>query len=62
MGMDISNMYLNTLLDQFEYMRMHRWDVPQKIIDEYKLQNKICPDGYIYMEIFKAIYGLKQAG
>ena len=55
-------MYLNTPLDQLKYMRMHCRDAPQEIIDEYKLQKKIGPDGYIYMEIRKAIYGLKQAG
>ena len=43
-------------------MCTHQRDVPQEIINEYKLQNKIDPDGYIYMEICKAIYGLKQAG
>ena len=62
MGMDISSMYLNTPLDRFEYMHMHQRDVAQEIIDGYKLQNKIGSDGYIYMEIRKAIYGLKQAG
>ena len=62
MGMDISNMYLNTPLDRFKYMRMHQRDVPQEIIDKYKVHNKIGPNGYIYIEICKAIYGLKQAG
>ena len=37
MTMDIFNMYLNTPLDCFEYMRMNITDTPQEIIDEYNL-------------------------
>ena len=31
--LDISNMYLNTPHDRFDYMRMHLRDIPQEIID-----------------------------
>jgi hypothetical protein len=34
MGMDISNMYLNTPLDRYEYMQMNLRDIPQEIIDQ----------------------------
>ena len=61
MTMDISNMYLNTPLDRFEYMRMPIADIPQEIIDEYNLQDLVS-NGWIYMEIRKALYGLKQSG
>ena len=62
MTMDISNMYLNTPLDRFEYMRMPLTDIPQEIIDEYNLSDLVTPHGWIYMEIRKALYGLSQSG
>ena len=35
--------------------------VPQEIIDKYSVQKLKCDD-YIYIEIQKGMYGLKQAG
>ena len=55
MTIDISNMYLNTPLDCFEYMRMPLTDIPQEIIDEYNLSDLVTPHGWIYMEIRKAL-------
>ena len=37
-------MYLKKPLDQFEYMRMHFRDIPQEIIDQYKLTNLVAPN------------------
>jgi hypothetical protein len=62
MGMDISNMYLNTPLDRYEYMRMHLRDIPQEIIDQYNLTDIAEPNGFVYIEIRRAMYGMKQAG
>ena len=53
--MDISNMYLNTPLDCFEYMCMPLKDIPQEIIDEYNLSDIVTSHGWIYMEIQKAL-------
>ena len=36
-------------------------NIPQKIIDEYNLLDKVDAQGYIYIKIVKGIYGLKQA-
>ena len=36
--------------------------VPQEVIDHYNLQNKVTEDGWVYCEIRKAIYGLKESG
>ena len=58
MTTDISNMYLNTPLGCFEYMRMKLNNFPQEIIDEYKLNNIVNDNGWDYMEIQKALYGL----
>ena len=35
--------------------------IPQEIIDEYNA-SKFIKNGYIYVEIIKEMYGLKQAG
>jgi hypothetical protein len=40
MTMDISNFYLMTPLHQPEFIRMKLSNIPDKIINEYKLQNK----------------------
>ena len=60
--MDISNMYLNTPLDCFEYMRMLLTDFPQEIIDGYNLNDVVNSRRWIYMEIVKALPGLCQSG
>ncbi len=58
---DIKNMYLETPLDQFEYMKMPIALLPDDIIKHYQLQEKVL-DSYVYMEIRKGMYSLPQAG
>ena len=58
----ISNMYMNTYLDWFKYMHMHFRDIPQEIIDQYKLTHLVAPNGYVYIKIRQAMYGLNQDG
>ena len=36
--------------------------VPQEIIDEYELSSIVCNNGYVYLEVNKGMYGLKQEG
>ena len=63
MTMDIGNFYLNTSLDQPEYMRININDVPQEVIDEYKLyERNLVHNGFVYIKICKALFGLKQSG
>ena len=57
MTINISNMYLNTPLQEYQYMRFNISMVPQEVIDHYNLQSKITGDGWLYCEIRKAIYG-----
>jgi hypothetical protein len=59
--LDIKNFYLGTPLDRFEYMKMPIDIFPQAIIDQYNLRQHV-KNGFIYIEIRKAIYGLPQAG
>ncbi len=57
---NIKNMYLETPLDQFKYMKIPIALLPDDIIEHYQLQEKVL-DGYVYMEICKGMYGLPQA-
>jgi hypothetical protein len=61
MMMDIKNYYLGTLLPRFEYMKMMLSRFPEEIIQKYNL-NAFALDGWVYIEIRKCMYGLKQAG
>jgi len=59
---DIKDFNLNTPMKRYEYMPLKMQDIPNKIIKEYKLDQKVTTDGYIYTEIQKGMYGLPQAG
>ena len=43
-------------------MRMHLHNIPQEIIDQYKLTHLVAPNGYVYIKIRQAMYGLNQDG
>ncbi len=59
-GFDIKDFYLGTPLDRPEYVRIKLADIPQEFIDEYDL-TRYAKDGWVYFEITKGVYGLKQA-
>ena len=59
---DISNMYLNTTLPSPEYMKIHQSLIPQEVMDEYDVEQFLDENGYAYVEITGAIYGLAQSG
>jgi hypothetical protein len=59
--MDIKNYYLGTPLPRFEYMKMPLSRFPEEIFQKYNL-NALAVDGWVYIEIRKGMYGLKQAG
>jgi hypothetical protein len=61
MMMDIKNYYLGTQMPRFEYMKMLLSHFPEEIIQKYNL-NSLAVDGWVYIEIRKGMYGLKQAG
>jgi hypothetical protein len=61
MMMDIKNNYLGTPLPRFEYMKMLLTRFPEEIVQKYNL-NALAVDGWVYIEIRKCMYGLKQAG
>jgi hypothetical protein len=61
MMMEITNYYLGTPLPRYEYMRMLLSRFPEEIVDRYNLK-ALAVDGWVYIEIRKGMYGLKQAG
>jgi hypothetical protein len=61
MMIDIKNYYLVTPLPWYEYMRMLLSRFPEEIVSKYNL-NALDVDGWVYIEIRKGMYGLKQAG
>jgi hypothetical protein len=61
MMMYIKNYYLGTPLPRYEYMRMLLSRFPEEIVDKYNLK-ALAVNGWVYIEIRKGMYGLKQAG
>ena len=62
MTIDISNFYLNTPMDRYEYMRMKLDMFPEDVIEDYNLRDRVEPNGYVYIEVRKGMYGFPQAG
>jgi hypothetical protein len=59
MMMYIQNYYLGTPLPRFDYMKILLSRFPDKIVQKYNL-NALAVDGWVYIEILKGMYGLKQ--
>jgi hypothetical protein len=47
--MDIKDFYLRTPMKRPEYMRLKITDIPEEIIEQYKLKSSVTPDGYVYI-------------
>jgi len=62
MTMDISNFYLMTPLHRPEFIRIKLGDIPDEVIEEYKLREKATKNGSIYIKAKRGMYGLPQAG
>ena len=43
-------------------MRLKLTDIPEEVIKEYNLTELATPDGWVYIEISRGMYGLPQAG
>jgi hypothetical protein len=61
MMMDIKKYYLGTPLPRYEYMCMLLSRFLEEIVSKYNLK-ALAVDGWVYIEIIKGMYGLKQAG
>jgi hypothetical protein len=49
--MNIKNFYQFTLTSRYEYMRLKLSDMPEDVIEQYKLCDIATPDRYVYCEI-----------
>ena len=45
MTIDIKNFYLNTPMDRPEFMRLRVADMPDSIVKQYNLQDKVTIEG-----------------
>jgi hypothetical protein len=61
MGIDLSDFYLITDMDDYEYMYIPEWIIPPDIMEEYNLK-PLIKNGLLLVEIRKGMYGLPQAG
>ena len=57
---DIKYFYLGTPIKNDEYAKFHRKNIPQEFIDLNNLEHLIDEQGFIYVEIQRGMYGLKQ--
>ena len=62
LGLDIKKYYLGTPMDYFQYMRVHPSVIPKEVWDDPNYDINIANDGYVYLEIRRGMYGLKEAG
>ncbi len=61
MCLDIKNFYLATALDRYKYMKMPISLFPVWTIKQYDLQ-KYVYNGFIYLKMRRAVWGLPQDG
>ena len=59
---DLANFYLMSPLKRPEYAKIKLTDIPEEVINEYKLRQLATPDGWVYVKVTRAMYGLPQAG
>ena len=61
LGLDIKNFYLQTKLPNSQWMKFPINLIPTEIIQQKILQD-IQHNGWVYLEIVKGMYGLKESG
>ena len=61
MTVDISNFFLSSTMEELEFMRIHKDDIPQDILRQYEAHLYMDQQDYIYFRINKGLYGLKKA-
>ena len=58
---DIKSCYICAPMDRYEYIRMKLTDFPEHVQQQYNIQSH-SKNGYVYLEIWRSIYSLPQAG
>ena len=49
MWLDTKNVYLNTLLERYEYIRLKLNSFTEDAIKEYEINEKWAKDGWVYV-------------
>ena len=49
-------------MSRHEYVRIKISDIPDEIVTQYKLKEKVNSNGYVYIKVQKGMHGLPQAG
>jgi hypothetical protein len=62
LGINLADFYLNTPMPNPECMHLHLNIIPKEIIVHYNLCDIVTPDSWVYIKIWKGMYGLPQAG
>ena len=59
---DLKDFFLTSDMKFFQYIHIHQWYLPQEVIDACALTDAYFDSkGYVYLEIRKGMYGLKEA-
>ncbi len=62
MTMDISNFYLMTPLHRPKFIHVKLSNIPDEVIEEYKLREKATKNGSVCIKAKQGLYGLPQSG
>ncbi len=62
MTMDISNFYIMTPLHHPKFIRVKLSNIPDEVIEGYKLREKVTKNNSIHNKANQGMYGLPQAG
>ena len=57
---DIKQYFLNNPILHYAYRKIPLFWFPQDIIDQYKIMDLVEKDAFVYVNIYKGMYGLKQ--
>ena len=60
-AIDLKDFFLKTPMTRPEFLRIHSRYLSPDFRTEYKLNDLIDSDGYVYFQVNKGMYGLKQA-
>ena len=59
---NINDIYLNSKLENFEYMRTPYDMIPQGIMNLYNLDEIVNDDDFVYIEVQGGMHGFPQSG
>ena len=62
LGLDLKDLYLNTLMDRREYLKVKLAIFPDNVIAHYNLKGKVTKDGFLLCKNCKGMYVLLHTG